>query len=183
MVTTRTVTAEELLAMGSDAPYELIEGELVRVSPAAIKANYVLVTLIGELRSFVRPRRLGRLSVGEGGYLLESDPDSVVAPDIGFVRRQRLPDPIPDRGYLPVTPDLVVEVISPTDERGEIDRKQALYDRVGVPLVWWIDPHRETATIRRLGHPARIVDRTGRLDGDDILPGFSLSLAEVFDED
>ena len=182
MVTTRITTAAELFAMGSDAPFELIQGELVSVSPAAIKSNYVLGNIYGELRSFVRARKLGNLSVAEGGYLLETNPDTVVAPDIGFVARDRMPDPIPDRGFLPVRPDLIVEVISPTDERRDIERKQALYDRIQVPMVWWVDPRRGTATVHVPGHPVRRFDQTGTLDGGDILPGFTLELSDVFDE-
>jgi Uma2 family endonuclease len=76
---------------------------------------------------------------------------------------------------------LAVEVISPTDERGDIQRKQAVYDRIGVPIVWWIDPIRETATVHSLGQPIQHLDRTGLLDGGDILPGFTLALADIFD--
>ncbi|MCA9858993.1 MAG: Uma2 family endonuclease [Thermomicrobiales bacterium] len=182
MVTTRTITAAELLVMGSDVPYELIQGELVSVSPSSIKSNMILSNIHGAIFAFVRSRKLGLLSVGEGGYLLESNPDTVVAPDIGFVVRDRLPDPIPARGYLPVRPDLIVEVISPTDERSEIERKQALYDRIEVPVVWWIDPRRETASVHVPGQPVQVIDRTGQLDGGDLLPGFTLKLAEIFDE-
>lgn len=182
MVTTRTTTAAELLAMGSDAPYVLIQGELVRVSPSAFRSNLVLSTLHAEITLFVRAHRLGYVSVAEGGYLVETNPDTVIAPDIGFVRRTRMPRPIPERGYLPIRPDLVVEVRSPTDERGDIDRKQALYDRIQVPLVWWIDPHRETATIHIPGRSVQRLDRTGVLDGGNVLPGFTLALSNVFAE-
>jgi Uma2 family endonuclease len=91
-----------------------------------------------------------------------------------------MPEPMPKRGYVAVCPDLIVEVISPTDERRDIERKQALYDRMKVPLVWWIDPIRETAAIRVDGRQTQVLDRTGTLDGGDILPGFSLSLEAVF---
>ncbi len=88
------------------------------------------------------------------GYVLERDPDTVVAPDVAFVRRDRLPDPIPERGYFLIAPDLVVEVISPTDEPGDIRRKQALYDRVAIPMVWWVDPLRRTISVHIPDNPS-----------------------------
>lgn len=182
MVTTRIYTSDDLYAMGSDAPFELIQGELVSVSPSSYKSNLVLSNLHLEIKLFVRAHRLGYVSIAEAGYLLEADPDSVVAPDIGFIARKHMLDPIPARGFLPLRPDLAVEVISPSDERVDIARKQALYERVGVPLVWWIDPKTETATIHRSGKPVQYLDRTGQLDGGDILPGFTLKLSDIFDE-
>lgn len=168
--------------MGSDAPYELFRGELVEVSPSAFKSNLVLGHIHWALWSFVRTRGLGYVSVAEAGYLVETDPDTVVAPDIAFVARDRMLRPIPERGYLPVCPDLIVEVNSPTDERRDIVLKQALYDRIQVPLVWWIDPRREVATIHIPGQPVRVLDRADALDGGEILPGFTLKLSDAFDE-
>ena len=181
MVSTRITTAAELFAMGSDAPYELFRGELISVSPSAFKSNLVLANIFGELKRFVQANRLGYVSVAEGGYLLETNPDTVVAPDVAFVARDRMPLPIPERGYLPLRPDLVVEVTSPTDERRDIELKQALYDRIEVPIVWWIDPRREVATVHEMGQPVQVIDRSGRLDGGDVLPGFVLELADAFD--
>lgn len=75
-----------------------------------------------------------------------------------------------------------MEVISPADERRDIERKQAAYRRVAVSMAWWIDPAKEVASIHRPEHPVEQLDRTGVLDGGSIVPGFSLTLAEVFAE-
>lgn len=154
----------------------------MRVSPSAYSANLVLSYLHWELYGFVRAHKLGKVSVAEAGFLVERDPDTVVAPDVAFVANHGLPDSLPERGYFAVCPDLIIEVISPTDERGDIQRKQAVYDRIKVPLVWWIDPQRETAVIHARGRRIQVLDRTGVLDGGKILPGFMLSLESVFNE-
>lgn len=78
--------------------------------------------------------------------------------------------------------DLIVEAISPTDERRNIELKRALDHRIRVPMVRWIDPRKEQATIQVLGRPVRTVDRMGTLDGEDILPGVTLDLSGVFAE-
>lgn len=147
MVTTRTTTASELLAPGSNAPFELIQGELVSVSLSTPKSNLVMGNIYSELRQFVRKHKLGFVFVAEAGFRVESNPDTVVAPDVAFVARDRIPDPLPERGFPSVVPNLIVEVLSPTDEPEDSKRKQAIDERVGVPLVWWIDPSKETATV------------------------------------
>jgi Uma2 family endonuclease len=168
--------------MGSDAPFELIQGELARLSPSTPKSNLVLGNIYSELRQFVRSRKLGYVFVAEAGFRVESNPDTVVAPDVAFVALDRMPTPIPERGFPPVIPDLIVEVISPTDEPGDIKRKQAIYERVGVPLVWWIDPAKEAAKVYSLGMAPREFDRSAILDGGSALPGFTLALTEAFAE-
>ncbi len=182
MVTTRRTTAAKLFEMGNDARFELILEELISVSPASYKANLVSDFINWKLYGFVREHGLGAVSVAEAGFLVEVDPGTVVAPDIAFVARDRMPNRIPERWFLAVVPDLVAEVISPTDECREIERKEAGYRRVAVPMIWWIDPAKELAWIHRLGRPIEHLDRTGVLDGGSVVPGFALALADAFAE-
>ncbi len=88
----------------------------------------------------VEEHNLGIVLFGDPGFTIESNPDTVVAPDIAFVGRARIPDHIDKDDYLKVIPSLIVEVASSTDDPNHIQRKQETYDRVGVPLLWWIDP-------------------------------------------
>lgn len=132
------------------------------------------------IRQFVLERRLGFTTNADGGYILSADPYTVVAPDVGFVGVDRVPDGISDAGYFPTPPDLAVEVISPTDRPGDLARKQAPYAKAGVPLVWWVDPEARSVTVHRPGHEPEVLDESGMLDGGDVLPGFSLAVDRNF---
>jgi Uma2 family endonuclease len=181
MVTTHLITATELESMGSDAPFELIQGVLYEMSPSGYDSSEIGMTLGIILGTYAFEHNLGTFSGENGGYLLEHNPDSLVAPDIGFVKRERR-GLRPARGKpFPGAPDLAIEVLSPSDEAGDIRRKKALYERVGVPMVWWIDPIRRTATVQRAGRPVQQLTEFDSLDGEDIVPGFSLQLTRLFD--
>ncbi|HET9662477.1 MAG TPA: Uma2 family endonuclease [Thermomicrobiales bacterium] len=180
MTATQLVTADELYQMGSDAPYELIEGVLKEVSPSSFKSDVFVLRIGSAILRHVDDQQLGYVTGSSGGYILNQHPATVVAPDAGFVRGDRFPAGIPDRGFCPAPPDLAVEVISPTDRKADIVQKQELYRRAGVPLVWWVDPDRKTVTVHRLGHEPEVVEATGVLDGGDVLPGFELNLRTIF---
>ncbi|MGD9714370.1 MAG: Uma2 family endonuclease [Thermomicrobiales bacterium] len=111
---------------------------------------------------------------------MSSNPHTVVAPDVGFFRPGRVPEDYPERGFFPMPPDLAVEVISLTDERGDIQQKQKLYARAGVPLVWWIDPEHRTVAVHRPGQEPEVLDESPTLEGGEILPGFSLAVERIF---
>jgi Uma2 family endonuclease len=180
MTATQLVTADELLAMGSNAPYELIEGVLRKVSSSSSKSSVIGMRMGSAILRYVDDQRLGYVTGSGGGYILNPDPATVVAPDVGFVQRVRFPDGLPDRGFCPVPPDLAVEVISPSDRKADMAQKQVLYAKAGVPLVWWVDPDRKTVTVHRLGQAPEIIETTGVLDGGDVLPGFELKLHSIF---
>jgi len=180
MTATQLVTVEELLQMGSDAPYELWEGVLKEVSPSSFKTDVIALRIGSVVLTHVDDNQLGFATASSGGYMLSTDPATVVAPDAGFVRGDRFPNGIPARGFSPVPPDLAVEVISPTDRKADIAEKQALYTKARVPLVWWVDPERRTVTVHRLGQAPETVEATGVLDGGGVLPGFTLELGTIF---
>ncbi len=178
--TTHLVTAEELLQMGSDARYELIEGVLVEVSPSSVKPGLISMRIGSAIFNHAEAHGLGYVSTAEAGYILNKNPDTVVAPDIAFFRSDRFPGGFPERGYYPMPPDLAVEVISPTDEPGDINRKKGLYAKASVPLVWWIDPEARTVTVYRPGERPEVFDESMALDGGDVLPGFSIPVQRIF---
>ncbi|MBX3068940.1 MAG: Uma2 family endonuclease [Thermomicrobiales bacterium] len=177
---THLITAAELLDMGSDARHELIEGVLTEVSPSSIRPGVIAANLVIAIGSFVQSRELGRLSTAEGGFILSRNPDTVVAPDIGFFRTDRYLGELPERGFFPLPPDLAIEIISPTDEPADIRRKQAAYDNARVPQVWWVDPGARTVTICRPGREPEVLDESMTLEGGDELPEFSMPVARVF---
>ncbi len=180
MTATQLVTAEELYQMGGNAPYELWEGVLKEVSPSSLKPGIVAARVVGAILNHVEARDLGYVSTAEAGYILNSNPQTVVAPDVAFVRGDRYPCGLPERGFSPLPPDLAVEVISPTDKRADIAQKQLLYAKAEVPLVWWVDPERRTVTVHRPGRDPEIVEASGVLDGGDVLPGFALDVRSIF---
>jgi Uma2 family endonuclease len=166
--------------MGGDARYELWEGVLKEVSPTSVKPGIVGARLLGAILNHVEAHGLGYVTGADGGYILSSNPHTVVAPDIGFFRSGRYPEDYPERGYYPMPPDLAIEVISPTDERADMEKKQKLYARADVPLVWWVDPEARTVTIHRPDQAPEALNTSGTLDGGDVLPGFALPVERLF---
>jgi len=177
--TTKLLTAEDLWLMPGDEPWEVWEGELRKVPAAGGEASSIGAVIVGMLFPVVRSSKLGLLTGADGTYRLGLDPDTVVVPDAAFVRWDRLPDGVAPKKYIPVPPDLAVEVISPTDEPGDIARKRELYRRAGVPLVWWVDPDRRTVAVYRDGVLVAELGEGDALDGGEVLPGLRLPIVEI----
>lgn len=178
---TRLMTADELAERPDDGKlYELVRGELIEVSPASIWSSYVAANLIAVIGEYVKQRKLGLVTGADGGLWIERAPDTVRAPDVAFVRRDRLPKPFPRRSFFPGAPDLAAEVLSPTDRYAAVLRKVGEYLAAGTRLVWVVDPEKRLATVF---HPERApitVAESGALDGEDVLPGLSIPLADLW---
>jgi len=177
MVTTRLLTAEDLFQLGPDAPYELIEGELVEVSPQGRVHGRAISNLAYFLTNEIRADRSGEILSGDVGFILARVPDTVLAPDIAFVRTARLLDA--GDGYLEMAPDLAIEVVSPGNTAAEIARKTAIYLAAGANEVWVVRPREREVAVHR-GQ-----SRIELLRGDDILesplfPNLSLRISEIF---
>lgn len=174
------MTADQLLQLrlpGKRA--ELVKGVLVVRQPASYRHGEVTVRLTKALVLFVDAHDLGRVLAAETGFKLETSPDTVRAPDVAFVSKARIPSPAP-KGYAPFAPDLAVEVLSPDDRPGEVLAKVADWLRADSRLVWVVDPGRRLARVYRAEGTESLLEETDALEGEDVLPGFSCQLAEVF---
>ena len=176
---TGLMTGEELSASGDIGRAELIQGNLVRMSPTGYLHGYVEVNFAAELRSFVREHGLGQVLGGEVGIYTSRNPDTVRGADVVFISNQRLAQ-VKTRSYLDVAPELIVEVLAPDDRWSAVMDKLEEYFAIGVKAVWVADPgkmqmhvYRSLTAVQRLG-----VDDV--LQEGEILPGFSVPVRNFF---
>ena len=179
---TRPMTAKELLEKPDDGfRYELVEGELRRMTPAGNVHGYIAANFLGPLQRHVRDGRLGRVYAAETGFRLSSDPDTVRAPDVAFVSRARLDETGDVSGYWPGAPDLAVEVVSPSDTHTEVTEKSLAWLGAGCRMVLAVDPSQRTVTVYRSREDIRILTGGEAIDGADVVPGFGLPVSNLFD--
>jgi Uma2 family endonuclease len=174
----QTTTAQQLFETPGLERFELIEGELVPMSPPGFDHGCIVLDIASALREFVRSRKLGLVAV-EAGFVVSRDPDTVRGPDIAFVRAERIP-PGGTRAFFQGPPDLAVEVLSPFDRASEVIAKAQEWLRAGCAEVWVIDPTTKTATVYSSRPQALFLSVADALACEDLLPGFRLPLAQIF---
>ena len=180
--TTSTVTAEQLLALPADGwRYELVDGELRRMSPAGHEHGRVAINLSWRLAQHVRAQRLGSVYAAETGFILRRNPDTVRAPDLAFVASARTAAARDERGYFPGAPDLAVEVVSPSDSFSEVEGKVFEWLASGSAAVVVLDPRRRYASIYRGKADIQVLGEADTLDLSFVVPGFSVSVLELFE--
>jgi Uma2 family endonuclease len=173
-------TAEDLLSIREPGfRHELVRGELRRMSPAGHWHGGVGMVLAELISRHVREHRLGRAYMAETGFVLSRNPDTVLAPDISFVRQERLPRAF-SPGYFPGPPDLAVEITSPNDTYTAVHEKALSWLEHGTRLVWVVDPVAKRATVYRSRDDVRLLGPDDELAGDDVLPGLTVPLRDLF---
>ena len=180
MVATRPITVEQFEAMPLEGPWELVDGELIEVNPSAHESSMTAMQIGRLLGNHAVPKRLGSVSGADGGFVLFADRETVLVPDVAFVAAGRIPQGEEQKHFPRLAPDLVVEVLSPSDRMGGALAKVALYLQAGVRLVWLVDPDEQTVIVFRPDATPEKLDATMTLDGGDVLPGFSVPVAELF---
>lgn len=176
----RLLTADDLLRLhGWGVKGELIRGELRATVAAGLKHGEIAMTLGAILLAYVRPRRLGRVFGSDAGVLLERNPDTVREPDVAYVSAERLPLDIAISGYCPVVPDLVVEIVSPSDGAAAADDKAAMWLRYGARAALAVNPETLTISVRRPNGPATVLTVDDTLELGDILPGFGCRVRDI----
>ncbi len=177
----KLLTADDLMAMPDDGKrYELVRGELIEMPPTSHERGMVAARLGRRMGNFIEDHDLGHGVAADTGVNVERNPDTVRAPDYGFISYERMAEPPPSRGYADVIPDLVLEVVSPNDRQPDADAKTQMWLEAGVRLVLVAYPetrevyaHHDDGTVIRYG-----IDDIVR--GDPVLPGFACAVADIF---
>jgi len=182
MSTATQVTAEQLAVMPHEGfRYELIAGELMKMSPSGWKHGSVAIRVAARLIAHVEAQDLGRLFAAETGFLLSRDPDTVRAPDVALVLREHLPESPPEEAFWPGAPDLAVEVLSPGDRTGEVDEKVKSWLDAGSASVWVVNPRWRSVTIYHSAADIRTLSEGEELVDERVLPGFRCRVGELFE--
>jgi Uma2 family endonuclease len=177
----RKYTIEDLweLSHRTDNRLELVKGALRELAPANFEHGLVagkLQVLVGQ---FVMSQRLGYVVAAETGFVLSEQPATVRAPDMAYVSRERVMESHIER-FADFAPDLVAEVVSPSDTFSSVAEKVEDWLNAGVRLVWVIDPATKTVRVHRAGQPTQVLHEQDTLSGEDVLPGFACKVSELF---
>jgi len=184
-------TAEELLRMPDDGMrHELVAGELLVMPPPGIEHGRVSANAAALLFNHARATGAG-VALGEAGFIIATDPDTVREPDAAFIRQERADAVGRTFKYWPEAPDLAVEVVSPEDRPREVESKAREWVDAGASAVLVLDPRTRSASVYRPGgdvqthaasspHPPRRGERDGTIDLDDAVPGWRVAVADFF---
>lgn len=179
-VQTRRMTADELLTLPDDAlrRHELVRGELRRMSPVGRRDGEIAGRVLALLDPFLRPSGLGRVMV-EVGFRVESDPDTVLGPDVAFLARERITEE-GEEAFVIGPPELAVEVVSPGDTYNEVHEKALDWLAAGTRLVLVVHPRPRTVTAYRSAADIVILRDGDTLEAGDVVAGWSVAVAELF---
>ncbi len=175
------MTVDDYIRLPEDGVrHELQAGILIAEPQPFPRHAQIQARLTRMLLDFVEPRGLGVI-LTQGGFLLSRNPDTLRAPDVAFVRRDRFDADEAERTFFRGAPDLAIEILSPSNRPGEIHSKVADYLASGSKLVWVIDPARGVVSVYRSLLAPRRVESGGLLQGEDVLPGLSISVATLLE--
>jgi len=167
--------------MGGQRRLSLIKGVIVEMSPTGAVHGIVAAWLLHLIMGFVHEHDLGYVTAAETGYFLfERPPQTVLGPDVGFISKKH--GKPPTEKYYPLPPELAVGVVSPGDTAKEVREKVAAYLQAGTGLVWVVYPDSRLVDVYRPGRTSETFEATDVLEGEDVLPGFSLAVKDIFQD-
>ncbi len=178
----RPWTADDLLALAdAEERYELVGGDLMMRSPASPIQGRYAARLVGALASYLEEHELGEVYTAEPGFELRARPEQTVrAPDVAFLRHDKIPPPEQQAGFWPVAPDLVIEIISPSETSQAVQEKVQDYLSAGTRLIWLVYPSTQTVVEYRSSTQIRHLTLGDKLEGGEVLPGFNYPLSRLF---
>lgn len=170
----------ELCAQGER--WEVWQGELIRMTPAAGGHGQTTISLSSRVTVFIEDNNLGVAFAAETGFRVLEEPLTIMAPDFAFIQRSRVPNPFVRVGFVPVVPDLVLEVRSTHDRPADVAQKVALWLEVGAQIVWELNPRRQILTVFAPNAAPRELGPNDTLDAPALLPGWNLTLNRILSD-
>lgn len=150
------------------------------MTPSSDGSSSVAARITVLLGMHVLPNNPGRLYSADSGFVLCPDRETVRVRDVDFVRAERMPQGEARRHFPRLAPDLVVEVLSPTDRASDVLAKVAMYQEAGVPLIWLVDPEEETVTVLAENKAPETLHSNDMLRGGSVLPELQIAVADIF---
>jgi len=179
-VPTKLLTAEEFFLLPNPvdgSQQELVRGEVVTMPPPGGLHGVTCLKVSRRIGNFVDENDLGIVTCNDTGFITERGPDSVRGADVAFWVKGRLQE-IPV-GYIEIAPDMLVEVLSPSNTRKQIMAKLREYFAKGVRLIWVISPEDRTLTVYQKLDEGRLLHESATVTGEDVLPGFECRVSEL----
>jgi Uma2 family endonuclease len=175
-------TDEEFMALPKDGHrYELVNEALVDMGNSGMEHGYVACILVAVLTTFVQQNKLGAVCDSSTAFTLKTG--NKRSPDVSFVARERLKGlKRPPRGFFQGSPDLVVKILSPNNTVEEIHEKIVEYFNNGTRLIWVIHPDEKYVLVYHSPEPDRLLRPQDQLEGEDVVPEFSMPVADLFEE-
>lgn len=175
------ITPEELLQMSEGKSFELVDGNLVERN-VSVLSSQAEARISHVIERFLEGHPGAAVFASSLGYrCFPDDPGRIRRPDVTVIRIERLAaleDLNP--GFMPIIPDLAIEVVSTSDTINELDEKLEEYRLAGFPLIWVADPVARLLTIYPNPGKPRILTADDTVDAPNALPGFSCVVAELF---
>lgn len=179
----KSVTAEEYQLLPDPVDgnrLELLKGRVLSLPRPNWEQGEIAGTVGSLIKQFLKSNRVGRVSLSSG-IITERDPDSLRGPDVSFISKERMPLDKRMNEYPKMTPDLCVEVLSPSNTRFELNAMMTEYFATGAKMVWVVDPDERSVAVYEQPDEGRVFKGRSSLSGGQVLPGFTCSVAEIFE--
>jgi Uma2 family endonuclease len=177
-----TATESDVLALHDheNRLFELVDGVLVEKA-MGFRESVLAIAIASALSTFVRRANLGLVSGADG--MMRLFPKNVRIPDVTYIAWHRIPGGrMPDAPIPDLVPDLAVEVLSKSNTAAEMQRKRREYFAAGTSLGWLVDPESRSVSVYTSEDEVTVIDENAQLTAAELLPGFSLSIRELFSE-
>jgi Uma2 family endonuclease len=169
---------EHLQQQHPDYQMELVQGEIVIMSPSGLEPDEIVAEIVRQLGNWVRPRHLGRVTASSAGFILPNADADVRAPDASFIRAERLRRTTED--YAQLVPDLIFEVKSKSDSLEKLRQKIQAFLELGTVVGVLVDPKTRTVEVFRLGQSATVLRDGDVLMVPEVLPGWELPIRSIW---